>query len=193
MLNSRDINLLRPDVAANCRVFLAECQRENLPVLITGTVRDAAYQTQCYNNGTAKTKVPSFHSTEAGLAFDICKNVKGGEYSDAAFFQKCADIAKRIGFEWGGDWKSFPDRPHFQWSGAQNQYTSTDILAGRYPPTMPPYAGGAAVQKAPLTFDEIRAQVQKKAALSDETIAFLSAYKFGEDLFRKLNNAITGE
>jgi len=76
MLDSRDINRLRPDVAANCRIFLNLCRAEGLNVLITGTVRDAAYQEYCYAKGWSLTKVPSFHAEHAGLAFDICKNVK---------------------------------------------------------------------------------------------------------------------
>ena len=83
--------------------------------------------------------MPSFHSVKAGLAFDICKNVKEQEYSDAAFFARCGAIGKSMGFEWGGDWKSFVDKPHFQWSGLDHEYTSKDIIAGRYPPTMPLY------------------------------------------------------
>ena len=40
MLNSRDIDRLRPDVAANCRAWLELCRAAGLLVLVTGTVRD---------------------------------------------------------------------------------------------------------------------------------------------------------
>ena len=139
MLNSRNIDDLRPDVAANCRVWMELCKKAGLPVLVTGTVRDAEYQLYCYNNGTSKAKVPSFHSVDAGLAFDFCKNVKGHEYDDLAFFDAAAAIAKEMGFDWGGDWTSFPDRPHLQWS-AGGKYTSAMVRAGQYPPAMPLYA-----------------------------------------------------
>ena len=139
MLNSRNIDDLRPDVAANCRVWMALCKAAGLPVLVTGTVRDEEYQLYCYNICTSKAKVPSFHSVDAGLAFDFCKNVKGHEYDDLAFFSQAAAIAKEMGFEWGGDWKSFPDRPHLQWS-AHGTYTSAMVRAGNYPPAMPLYA-----------------------------------------------------
>lgn len=120
MLNSRDIDLLRPDVAENVRVFLRLCKEQGLKVLITQTVRDDEYQAYLYSQGRTRSgsivtnsKRTTFHG--AGLAFDICQNIKGQEYSDAAFFVNCAAIAKHLGFSWGGDWKSFPDRPHFQW------------------------------------------------------------------------------
>ena len=54
MLNSRNIDLLRRDVADNCRLWLARCEAAGLPVLITGTVRDKEYQEYCYRIGTSK-------------------------------------------------------------------------------------------------------------------------------------------
>lgn len=138
MLNSRDISLLRPDVAANCRVWLELCRAAGLSVLVTGTVRDDEYQMYCYRNGTSKATRPAFHARGVGLAFDFCKNVKGHEYDDAAFFREAAEIAEEMGFEWGGRWKSFPDKPHLQWS-AGGRYKSSDLWAGRMPPAMPLY------------------------------------------------------
>ena len=138
MLNSRDIDTLRSDVAANCRVWLELCKEAGLAVLVTGTVRDEEYQRWCYEQGTAATPVPSFHGEKAGLAFDFCQNIKGREYSDLAFFQKAGELGELVGFEWGGRWSSFPDRPHLQWSDG-GKYTSAMIRAGNYPPDMPLY------------------------------------------------------
>lgn len=138
MLNSREIDRLRPDVAANCHKFVALCREAGYPVLVTGTVRDSEYQEQCYARGTSMSKVPSFHSVAAGLAFDICKNIKGQEYSDNAFWAGVGAIGQKMGFEWGGSWKSFVDKPHFQWS-EHGKYTSGMIRAGKYPPPMPLY------------------------------------------------------
>lgn len=138
MLNSRDISLLRSDVAANCYKLLELCESQGLKVLVTDTVRDKAYQEYCYKKGTAKTKTPTFHSVAAGLAFDICQNIKGYEYSDTNFFKTVAVIAKEMGFTWGGDWTTFKDMPHFQWDYG-GKYSGADILAGRLPPDMPLY------------------------------------------------------
>lgn len=38
MLDSRDISLLRTDVAANCRTWLERCRAAGLNVLVTNTV-----------------------------------------------------------------------------------------------------------------------------------------------------------
>lgn len=138
MLSSRDIDLLRSDVAANCRKLIALAAEQGYPVLVTCTVRDDEAQLAAYNAGRSNSKVPTFHSVDAGLAFDICKNVKGEEYSDKGFWAAVSAIGKAMGFTWGGDWKMV-DMPHFQWDGPDHEYTSTDILRGNYPPEMPLY------------------------------------------------------
>ena len=140
MYHSRDIADLREDVRANCVIFLDLCKEAGLSVLITETVRDDEYQRYLVANGYAsKTATrPTFHSVKAGLAFDICKNVKGHEYDDLSFFDRCGQIAKQVGFSWGGDWKSFKDRPHIQWD-AHGKYTGAMIRAGKFPPEMEEY------------------------------------------------------
>ena len=140
MRHSRSISDLRADVAENCRALLRLAEREGLSVLVTETVRDAEYQRMLAEKGyAAKGAVtPSFHAEHAGLAFDICKNEAGHEYDDPAFFIRVGEIGKMLGFSWGGDWGSFPDRPHFQWDAGAT-YTSAMIRAKRYPPPMPRY------------------------------------------------------
>jgi hypothetical protein len=138
MYSSRNIDDLREDVAFNCHKFVDLCKKAGLNVLITDTVRDKEFQLDCYNKGYSKTKTPSFHAQGVGLAFDFCKNVKGHEYDDIEFFKFFAMIGKRIGFEWGGDWPEFTDRPHLQWSD-HGKLNSKAILAGKRPPTMPKY------------------------------------------------------
>jgi len=145
MLNSRDIGLLRPDVAANCRIWLQRCDRAGLEVLITSTVRDREYQEHLYQQGRTRPgsivtngRVPTFHSDRAGLAFDFCRNVRGREYDDEGFFKAAAALAKEMGFSWGGDWKSFPDSPHIQWDMG-GIWTGDMILAGKLPEKMQLY------------------------------------------------------
>lgn len=141
MLSSRDINLLRPDVAANCRRLIELAAEEGYPVLVTCTVRDAEAQAKAYKEGRSKSAVPTFHAVDAGLAFDVCKNKKGEEYSDSGFWECVGRIGKAMGFTWGGDWKMV-DKPHFQWDGRNHEYTSDDVLRGKYPPAMPLYEEG---------------------------------------------------
>ena len=168
MVNSREIDELRPDVAANCRVWLELCREAGLQVLVTGTVRDGEYQQQCYKNGTSKSPRPAFHAQGVGLAFDFCRNIKGHEYDDLEFFRRAGEIGEKIGFEWGGRWTSFPDRPHLQWSGPHHELTSKDIWAGKRPPTMPLYRG---LDNEPAGWEQEGVQwaVDNGILLGDET------------------------
>ena len=195
MLRSRDISLLRADVAANCRLFVEECKKQGLPVLVTETVRDLEYQASLYAKGrtapgsiVTNQKTPSFHSDKAGLAFDICKNVKGHEYDDLAFFNRCGEIGKKIGFSWGGDWLSLQDKPHFQWDN-HGTYTAAMVRAGKLPPAMPIYQMQQEVRET-MTKDEAKRVLKTQAGLSDATITFLDAYRYGDDLLIKLATAM---
>ena len=120
----RDISALSPVAQRACRAFLRECEKEGLPVLITETYRSQVRQDYLYAQGRTRAgKVVTWtrNSRHTGrMAWDICKNVKGQEYADAAFFTKCGAIAKRLGITWGGTWDT-PDKPHFEvtkdWKG----------------------------------------------------------------------------
>lgn len=132
----RDINQLTPVAQTACELFMSKCKEVGLNVLITETLRTQERQNYLYCQGrtvaqaTAKgisedfaTKycnpkanqvtwtLSSNHKT--GMAWDVCKNVKGQEYSDKSFFEKAGKVAKELGIEWGGDWKE-KDTPHFQ-------------------------------------------------------------------------------
>lgn len=168
MLNSRDIDLLRPDVAANCHLWVERCRAAGLNVLVTNTVRDREYQAYLYEQGRTRpggivtnSPVPTFHADTSGLAFDFCKNVKGHEYDDRDFFYQAAAIAKEMGFSWGGDWKSFVDLPHIQWDDGK-RYTDSDIKAGRYPPEMPLWEETMSEQQFYEMFLQAMAKYTKK-------------------------------
>lgn len=147
-------------MAANCRAFLALCREKGLKVLITGTVRDEEYQLDRYNKGYSKAKRPAFHAQGVGLAFDFCKNVPGHEYDDPAFFQQCGALGELVGFEWGGRWKSFPDRPHLQWSGPGQTFKSSDIWAGRRPPPMPLYQPNQPEEEPEMTQEQFNQMLE---------------------------------
>ena len=117
MKTIRDINELSKNAQVACRLFLKECERAGLKVLITETYRSQERQNELYAQGRTEEgkKVTwtknSRHTSR--LAWDICQNVKGQEYASTTFFRMCGEIAKGLGITWGGDW-STPDMPHFE-------------------------------------------------------------------------------
>ena len=52
-----------------------------------------------------------------GIAFDFYRADGNGAYNNTdGFFEKVGKIGKTLGLEWGGDFKSIKDLPHFQLS-----------------------------------------------------------------------------
>lgn len=118
----RDITELCPTLERGAREFLKRCEAAGLKVLITQTYRSKEYQDSLYAQG--RTAAGSIVTNCKGgqsphnyrIAFDICKNVKGQEYSDNNFFKQCGAIWKAMGGVWGGDFKSLVDMPHFEFT-----------------------------------------------------------------------------
>lgn len=62
----------------------------------------------------------TLHSSNPSLAYDIAFKKGKKVFYDVPFFQKFAKIAlKDARVEWGGDWTSFVDYPHFQFKGVR--------------------------------------------------------------------------
>ena len=60
------------------------------------------------------------------------------------------------------------------------------VRAGKYPPIMPRYVE----VKQSMTKDEAKAILKEKAGLNEGTIVFLDNYRYGDDLIRKLAEAM---
>jgi len=110
-------------------------------VFLTQTFRNHSDQATDYAKGrTSPGKVvtnakpgQSLHNYYPALAFDIAFKVGNTLYWDVALFRKFATIAKKLGLEWGGDWKNFKDNPHFQ----PPKY-SWQMAKANVDPTFPP-------------------------------------------------------
>lgn len=129
----RSIEELSEVAQKACRLFLDECQRQGLKVLITETYRSQERQNELYKQGrTMPGKIVTWtkHSRHTSRrAWDICQNIKGQEYSNTTFFRRCGEIARSLGIVWGGDWSS-PDMPHFEvdasWSYEEDPMTEVE-------------------------------------------------------------------
>lgn len=118
---SRDKTLLHPELLQIVQEFEKRCKAAGLNVLVTETYRTKAEQDALYAKGrTAPGNIVTNcrypNSPHCwGVAFDFCRNVRGREYDDSdGFFKKCGEIGKSLGLAWGGDFKSFVDKPHLE-------------------------------------------------------------------------------
>ena len=82
-------------------------------------VRSKARQEQLVKAGASKT-LNSRHLT--GHAVDLCALINDSVRWDWPLYSKIADAMKqaasqlKISIEWGGDWRTFKDGPHFELS-----------------------------------------------------------------------------
>lgn len=115
-----DRSLLHPQLDVKLGKLLDACKNKGIYLIITEGFRTVAQQDALYAKGrTAPGKIvtnakgTSYSSQHQwGIAFDIAINDTKLLY-DAATIKKVANLAKKIGLGWGGDWTSFKDTPHF--------------------------------------------------------------------------------
>jgi len=123
MINSRDISELHPTLQRGARELISRMNAQGFPVGISSTYRSIEYQNHLFEQGRSRPGQivtnarggQSIHNYR--LAFDIFKNVRGQEFSNARFFDVAGRIWQEMGGVWGGSWVSFPDRPHFEFTG----------------------------------------------------------------------------
>ena len=139
MINSRSISDLLPQVQPLANAFIEKCKAAGIEVLITSTYRDKESQAALFAQGrTAPGKIvtnaragQSFHNYR--VAFDIVplragKPVWGTANEDAVLWKKCGAIGVECGLEWAGNWRTFKEFPHFQFTGG---LTLADFQAGK--------------------------------------------------------------
>ncbi|AFC22836.1 transglycosylase SLT domain-containing protein [Saprospira grandis] len=88
-------------------------QELGIKLRVTSALRTVAEQDALYkkDNVTKAQGGQSYHNY--GLAIDVVE-IKNGQVIWNCDWPKIAAVGKRFGFEWGGDWKGFVDKPHFQ-------------------------------------------------------------------------------
>ena len=116
-LSERDWKRLvgvHPDLVT---VVQGAAQVTEVDFIITEGLRTKERQEQLVRAGASRT-LKSRHLT--GHAIDLAAKVGDEVRWDWPLYHKLADAMKKaaavydIEIEWGGDWKTFPDGPHFQ-------------------------------------------------------------------------------
>lgn len=119
------IGNVHPVVKDGAEELIRRSYDKGLYIAFSDGYRSHAEQNRLYNQGrttpgnivTNARGGQSIHNF--GLALDMYITNKQGTTArwTQSELKKAANIAKEIGFEWGGDWKSFPDYPHIQMTG----------------------------------------------------------------------------
>ena len=136
MINSRKIEDLHPKMQELCRQFIADCLAAGVEVAITSTYRDNEYQNFLYAKGRSDKNSKKVTNAKGGdsihnyrLAFDFVPLRDGKpQWNDLDLFKRCGACAMLLGLEWGGEWTSFKDYPHCQFT---NGLTLSQLKSGK--------------------------------------------------------------
>lgn len=139
---------LNPVVREMGRQLVKLAHAQGVPICITQAYRSKAEQDALYAQGRTKagaivTNAPGGYSNHNyGLAIDFAlytpsgKEVTWSELADydrdgESDWKEIVKIAKKLGFEWGGDWRGFRDAPHLEYTFG---LTIAQLRAGNKPP-----------------------------------------------------------
>lgn len=124
---------VQPLVLRQAKKVIDEMNMLGLPVRINEGYRSWERQDQLYAQGRT---MPGNIVTNArggqslhnyGVAIDFVF-VREGYNAPESHWQTLGQVVRKNGFEWGGDWKGFVDRPHAQ---LLMGYTLADFQNGR--------------------------------------------------------------
>lgn len=161
---------VNPQLANRIRLMAAELKKQGITIIATSGLRTFAEQDALYAQGRTK---PGGIVTNArggqslhnyGLAVDVVPLGANGQpnwQAAESVWQKIGAAGRSFGMEWGGNWTSFKDRPHFQmtagksvstllaeyrnnggnlqpiWNGVNSQYPNVDGTTAPTAPTAP--------------------------------------------------------
>ncbi|MDQ0184630.1 peptidoglycan L-alanyl-D-glutamate endopeptidase CwlK [Cytobacillus kochii] len=138
---------VHPEVRAKTEQLITSLEDKGITILITDDYRSLHEQDGLYAKGrTEEGQIvthakggESYHNY--GLAVDFALVTKGGEVvwdmtydgngNGQADWDEVVAEAKKLGFEWGGDWQHFKDYPHLQYDFG---LSINELQRGKRPP-----------------------------------------------------------
>lgn len=137
---------IHPDVQAKSDTLTAQAADRGIEIAITSGFRSREEQDRLYRQGredsgnivTNARGGQSYHNYglaidfalrdgQGGIVWDMELDRNGNGRSD---WMEVVELAKALGFDWGGDWNRFPDYPHLQ---IDFGYTLRQLQNGKVP------------------------------------------------------------
>lgn len=140
-LSDRKLATVHPILAIRARALLALGANAGSSLLVTQGLRTWEEQDALYAKGRTVAPIgkqyivtnakggQSYHNF--GLAFDVAVLDAAGKLDwDTSHpgWVLAGRLGKSVGLEWGGDWKSFRDLPHFQFTGGLSLATCRELF-----------------------------------------------------------------
>jgi peptidoglycan LD-endopeptidase CwlK len=177
-LSVKRLEGLNPIVKRAVLELISRAFAASIPIIIVQGLRTIEYQNELYAQGRTKpgqivTNAKggySYHNF--GLAVDFALLMpdsrtlswdtnRDGDNDGQHDWMEVVNIAKSLGFEWGGDWASFVDMPHLQISFG---LSTAQLRAGAKPPTTIPIEEDQPMTQAEqLAFDTLAKKVEAQS------------------------------
>lgn len=150
-----------------------------VPIVITQGLRTIDEQNALYAQGrTARGHIVtnarggySYHNFGVAIDFALLlpdggvswDTKRDGDCDGLADWDEVVAQAKRLGWDWGGDWRSFTDLPHFEMTFG---LSTADYRAGKRPTQAQLDAAVAKIKQ--LTEEETEMTAEEKAVIADQ-------------------------
>lgn len=118
--SERAIATLAPQVQPLARALVHKAASHGVTIKIISGLRTYAEQDKLYAQGRTApgpivTKVRGGHSNHNfGIAFDVGVFESGSYRGESPKYRAVGVLGEELGLEWGGNWRTFVDQPHFQ-------------------------------------------------------------------------------
>ena len=121
IISDQRINGLHPKIRNAAKEFILRAEKDlGIKLRLVSGLRTWEEQNELYAKGrTAGGNVvtnakagDSLHNY--GLALDVVEIKDGQALWNNPNWKKIANLGKSLGFDWGGDWSGFSDKPHFE-------------------------------------------------------------------------------
>jgi len=115
-----ELQQVNPALSVKMNQLIDECKKEGINIRVTADLRSVDEQNNLYNSGrtddgsivTNANGEDYGSSHQWGTAFDVV--ISGNDPYNKEKLERVGEIGKSLGLEWGGDFKEFPDMPHFE-------------------------------------------------------------------------------
>ena len=118
--SERNIATLLEQVRPYARALIGKAAAVGITIKVISGLRTYEEQNDLYEQGRSKpgrivTNARGGYSNHNfGIAFDIGVFEAGKYLDDSPKYKAVGALGTEIGLEWGGNWKSIQDEPHFQ-------------------------------------------------------------------------------
>lgn len=125
------IATLHPKVQPYARALVLAALDKDFDIKIISGLRSYAEQDALYAQGRTKPGVSvtkargGYSNHNFGIAFDVGVFVADKYMEDSPIYKAVGALGMNLGLEWGGNWHTIEDQPHFQlrpyWAGGMGE------------------------------------------------------------------------